>query len=71
VACGGGSRLCYGDDVPAYRDRRGSMGVQEFLRGIVVLLGRSQEVGAAGCRGFMGEVDRAGFGSLCQLLREP
>jgi hypothetical protein len=33
--------------------------VQEFLRGVVVLLGQSQEVGAAGCHGFMGEVDRA------------
>jgi hypothetical protein len=41
VTRGDGSWLCHGDDVPAYRDRRGSMGVQELLRGVVVLLGRS------------------------------
>jgi hypothetical protein len=39
VICGDDSRLCQGDDVLAYRDRRGSMGVQEFLRGVVVLFG--------------------------------
>jgi hypothetical protein len=40
VTRGGGSRLCHGNDIPVYRDRRGSMGgrVQEFLRGVVVLL---------------------------------
>jgi hypothetical protein len=26
VTCGGGSWHCHGNDVPAYRDRRGSMG---------------------------------------------
>jgi hypothetical protein len=43
VTCGGGSRFCHGNDVPAYRDRRGSMGggVQEFPRGMVVLLEQS------------------------------
>jgi hypothetical protein len=41
VTCGGGSRLCHGNDVPAYRDRRGLMGVKEFLRGVVVLLEQS------------------------------
>jgi hypothetical protein len=39
VIRGDGSQLCHGNDVSAYRDRRGSMGVQEFLRGVVVLLG--------------------------------
>jgi hypothetical protein len=40
VIRGDGGWLCHDDDVSAYRDRRGSMGVQEFLRVVVVLLGR-------------------------------
>jgi hypothetical protein len=43
LTCGDGGWLCHGDDVPAYRDRRGLMGVQEFLRGVVVLLGDDEE----------------------------
>jgi hypothetical protein len=35
--------------------------VQEFLRGVVVLLGDQRGKGTAGCRGLMEEADRAGL----------
>jgi hypothetical protein len=41
VTRGDGGWLCHVNDVPAYRDRRDSMGVQEFLRDVVVLLEQS------------------------------
>jgi hypothetical protein len=41
VTGGDGGWFCHGDDVPAYKDRRGSMrGFTSFLRDVVVLLGR-------------------------------
>jgi hypothetical protein len=52
VICGDGSRLCHGDDVSASRDRRGSMRVQEFLRGVLwSCLNNRRGKGVAGCRG--------------------
>jgi hypothetical protein len=41
VTCGDSGWLCHGDDVSAYRDQRGSMGVQELSGCVVVLLERS------------------------------
>jgi hypothetical protein len=62
VIRGDGSRLCHGDDVSAYRDRRGSMGVQELPRGVLwSCLNNQRGIGAAGRRGLMGEADRAGL----------
>jgi hypothetical protein len=71
VICGDDSRLCHGDDVPAYRDRRGSMGVQEFLRGVVVLFGRSTRNRSCWTLWSYGTRRWSRIGSLCQLLREP
>jgi hypothetical protein len=61
VTHGDGSRLCHGNDVPAYRDRRGSMGVQEFLRGVVVLLERSVRSRSCWTSWTYGRTDRAGL----------
>jgi hypothetical protein len=51
VIHGDDSPLCHGDDVPVFRDQRDSMGVQGFLRDVVVLLGDRRGKGVAGCRG--------------------
>jgi hypothetical protein len=63
VTCGGGSRLCHDNDVPAYWDRRGSMGggSKSFLEAWWSCLNDRRGVGAAECRGLMGEDDRAGL----------
>jgi hypothetical protein len=62
VTCGGGSRLCHGDDVPAYRDRRGSMGgYKSFFEVLWSCSNNRRGIGATGCRGLMGEADRAGL----------
>jgi hypothetical protein len=74
VTRGGGSRLCHCNDVPVYRDRRGSMGgggVQEFVRGVVVLLERSARSRSCWTSWTYGRTRWSRFGSLCQLLREP
>jgi hypothetical protein len=73
VTRGGGSRLCHGNDVPVYRDRTGSMGggVQEFLRGVVVLLERSARSRSCWTSWTYGRRRWSRIGSLCQFLREP
>jgi hypothetical protein len=60
VTCGDGSRLCHGDDVLAYRDRRGSIrGFTSFLEVLWSCSGDRRGIGAAGFRELMGEADRA------------
>jgi hypothetical protein len=60
VIRGDGSRLCHGDDVPAYRDRKGSIsGSRSFLEVLWSCLNNRQGIGAAGRRGLMGETDKA------------
>jgi hypothetical protein len=62
VTCGGGSRLCHGNDVPAYRDRRGSIREsRSFLEVLWSCLNDWREIGAAGCRGPLGRDDKAGL----------
>jgi hypothetical protein len=62
VIRGEGSRLCHGDDVSTYGDRRGSMGVQELPQGLLwSCLNNRRGVGVTGWHGFMGEADRAGL----------
>jgi hypothetical protein len=52
VICGDDSRLCHGDDVPAYRDRRSSIrGLTSFLEVLWSCLDDRRGIGAAGCRG--------------------
>jgi hypothetical protein len=62
VTRGDGGWLCHGDDVLAYRDRRGSMrGSKSFLEVLWSCLIDRREIGAAGCRGLMGEADKVGL----------
>jgi hypothetical protein len=62
VTHGGDSQLCHGDDVSVYRDRRDSMrGFTSFLEVLWSCLNDRRGIGAARCRGLMGEVDRAGL----------
>jgi hypothetical protein len=54
--------FCHGDDVLAYRDRRGSMrGFTSFLEVLWSCSDDRRGVGAAGCRGLMGGDDGAGL----------
>jgi hypothetical protein len=58
----GDSRCCHSDDVPAYRDRRGSMGgFRSFFEMLWSCLGDRRGIGAAGRRGLMGGDNGAGL----------
>jgi hypothetical protein len=62
VIHGDSSRLCHGDDVSAYRDRRGSMrGFTSFLEVLWSCSDDRRGIGAAERRGLMGGDDGAGL----------
>jgi hypothetical protein len=62
VTRGDDSRLCHGDDIPAYRDRRGSIrGFTSFLEVSWSCSDDRRGIGATGCRGLMDEAGRAGL----------
>jgi hypothetical protein len=60
VTRGDGGWLGHGNDVPAYRDRRGSLGgSRSFLEVLWSCSNDRRGIGAAGCCELMGEADRA------------
>jgi hypothetical protein len=71
VIHGDGYWLCHGNDVLVYRDRRGSMGVQELPWSVVVSLGRSTRNRSCWTLWTYGTRRWNWIGSLSRLLREP
>jgi hypothetical protein len=54
--------FCHGDDVSAYRDRRGSIrGFTSFLEVLWSCSDDRRGIGAVGCHGLMGGDDGAGL----------